>query len=272
MEQVLEKPTSELIKEFSTDPLKHVEYTEASMIKSLRALRSYTPLPSERKSKNRTIENIVRQWFSQRMRRKYDELSPEIFELESKIEISKKYFKDKDGHTGYSDEKHTLKIPMLLQAELDREKGWATELEYHGNSYSNVYKLTLFSRIPRAPFDVRKAGRESLVFAYRTYADALDTEVLGDVISEHPDYAPHPDNSKLLVLWKPKPSEIHIEVERIDNDPALILKWDKPYLISTWREPNEEPFMNFISACRIPNLDSFTKRKSNLDDFTKNKR
>jgi len=249
----VENPTRELLKEYSVGS-KYVVYEESSLIESLRELRGYTPLPSEAKEKDAYIEQIARQWFSQRMRKKYDELSPEIFELERDLEISSKYFKDRDGHTGCSDEKRNIKIPLLLQAELDKEEGWKKECEYYSSS---TYKLSLFSRIPKVPFDVRKAGREALVLAYRTFSDALATEILGDVITENPDYAPHPDNAKLVVLWKPKPSDIHIEAKLIDNDPALILKWDKPYLVSTWKEPNEEPFMHLISACRMPNLDKF---------------
>jgi len=269
MDQTLaEKPMSEFLTEYSVDS-KHIVYEESSLIKSLEGLRSYTPLPSEREEKNAYIERIVRQWFSQRMRSKYDELSPEIFELERRVGIGKKHFKDSEGNSGYSNEKYTLDIPMLLQAELDREEGWATELKYNGSSYRDTYKFTLFSRIPKVPFNVRRTGRDALVFAYRTFADALNTEILGDVITEHPTYAPHPDNAKLVVLWKPKPSEIHIKAEIIDSDPALVLNWDKPYLVSTWREPNEEPFMHFISTGRVPNLDMFLDetKNYNLDAF-----
>jgi len=250
----LEKPISELLKDLS---IKSRTYTESSLVESLRGLRSYTPLPSERKEKNSHIERIAREWFSQRMRKKYDELSPEIFKLKREIEISKKHFKDRDNRTGYSSEEQNIKIPLLLQAELDREEGWKGEYEYHS---SGTYKLTLFSRIPRVPFDIRKAGREAVVFAYKTYADALNTEVLGDVISTHPDYAPHPKNAKLVVLWKPKPSDIHVKTTRLDNDPALVLKWDNPYLVSMWKEPNEEPFMHLISACKMPNLEMFLEK------------
>jgi len=248
----IEKPTKELFKEYSVSS-KFV-YEESSLIESLRGLRSYSPLPSEAKEKNACIERIVREWFSQRMRKKYDELSPEIFELQRDLEISKKHFKDRDDHTDYSGEKQNIKIPLLLQAELDKDEGWKGNYEYYS---SGTYKLTLFSRIPRIPFDVRKSGRETLALIYRTFSDALATEVLGDVITEHPDYAPHPHDAKLVVLWKPKPSDIHIEAKLIEKDPALVLKWDKPYLISTWKEPDEEPFMDLVNSCRLSNLDMF---------------
>jgi hypothetical protein len=246
-----EKTVPELIKQFSVKP---VTYDTSSLIDSMKGLRSYTPLPSELREKNSYVERFAKEWFSQRMR-KYDELSPEIFEIKRGIEISSKYFKDSDGHS-CGNEKASLEIPMLLQAELDKDEGWKKECSHH--STYDRYKLSLFSRIPKVPFDVRKAGKEALAFAYKTYGEALTTEILGDTIMEHPEYVPHPENAKLIVLWKPKPSEIHIEAKRIENDPALILNWSKPYLVSTWKEPDEEPFMHLISACMIPiGLDGF---------------
>ncbi|MFW9853177.1 MAG: hypothetical protein ACFFDS_09550, partial [Candidatus Thorarchaeota archaeon] len=123
------------------------------------------------------------------------------------------------------------------------------------------YKIRLSSRIPNIPSEVRKARKEAVTLVYNTYSNALNTKILSDVILENPDYAPNPANSKLLVLWKPKPSEIHIVAQRIDRDPALVLKYEKPYLVSTWTEPDEEPFMHLISACRISNLEKFIEKK-----------
>ena len=254
----LVKSTKEIIRRYSANP-NQIMYKEPFLIESLRGLRSYTALPSERKEKNLCMEGVVRKWFSQRMTKRYNELSPEIFEVKREIEISEKHFKDENGRMSreYNNNKRKLKIPLLLHAELDKE-GW--EKQFSLGEYSTTYKFTLSSRIPRVPFNVRKAGKEAVVFAYRTFADALDTEVLGEVIAEHPKYAPHPENAKVLVLWKPKPSDIHIKTEVIDNDPALVLKWDNPYLVTTWTEPDEEPFMDIISACKLSNLDTFLDR------------
>jgi len=239
----LEKTTPELLREFSLKPR---IYTESSLIEVLRGLRTYIPLPSEEKEINAHTKSLVRKWFSYRMRKKYDELSPEIFELQREIEIDKKYFKDVDS----DGEKIKLKIPMLIQAKLlDKGDGWKEKFTYRSR-YDN-YTLDLSSRIPRVPLDVRKAGKEAIGFTYIIYGEALATEVLSDVINENSDYAPYPKHAELLVLWKPKPSEIHIKARHLDNDPALVLKWDRPYLVTTWKEPNEEPFMDVISACRI---------------------
>jgi hypothetical protein len=264
-QELVEKSVPEFLKEYSVAS-NNVMYEESSLIKSLKGLRSYAPLPSEINEKNIYAENIVRQWFSQKMRSKYNELSPELLELKRRIEIEGIHLKDSDGRSCSSYKKFTVKMPLLLQAELDIDDGWSTEVEER-ESYE-TYKVTLFSRIPKVPFEVRKSGREALVFAYRTFADALDTKVLGDIISENPSYAPHPDSAKLVVLWKPKPSEIFAEAEVIDKDPALILNWDKPYLVSTWTEPEEEPFMHLINACRLINLDTFMgKKDKTLDTF-----
>jgi hypothetical protein len=108
---------------------------------------------------------------------------------------------------------------------------------------------------------VRDAGRKALGLAYRTYADAISTEVISDIVSENPDYAPKPESASLTVLWKPKPAEINMEVKVIEKDPALVLKYGKPYLVTTWDEPDEEPFMSILNACRVTNVDRLIEKK-----------
>ena len=139
------------------------------------------------------------------------------------------------------------------------ETGWRKKYS-HSESYSEDYELELFSSIPFVPYDVRKAGKDALSFAYRTYADALVTEELGNVITSHPEYAPDMSKSKLLVLWKPKPSEIHVKAQKIEKDPALVLTCNKPYLVKTWSIPDEEPFMNIINACKVSDMKRYLKK------------
>jgi len=43
----------------------------------------------------------------------------------------------------------------------------------------------------------------------------------------------------------------------IDNDPALVLKYGKPYLVSTWTDSNEESIVDIVNACRITHLEKF---------------
>ena len=234
-----EKPVSDILKQYS---LKSSVYTEKSIINSLKNLRNYTPLPYEKNDKNKCMETLVEEWFSQKMRQKYDELSTEIFKTEREIKAGPKKVK--------------IKIPLLVSAELDKDEGWYKEHKY-GGSYNDNYKLELFSKIPSIPLEVRKAGREAIGFTYKIYGEALCDETLSTVMKENPKYAPHPSISKLFVLWKPKPQEIQTKVERIEKDPVLVLKYYKPYLVSTWTEPEEEPFMHLVSACTIRNLDSF---------------
>ncbi len=253
METLVEKSSKEIFKEFS---IKSGRYAESSLINSLRELRNYSPLPYEAEKKEFYIKSLVREWFSYRMRRKYEELSPEIFELKREIEIDAKHFTRRNSYRGNGFEKIKIEIPMLARARLDKDKGWSSNIEAE-----YPYEISLSSRMPRIPLEVRRAGMEALGYAYKTFGDALATEVLGEIIMEKPDYAPQPKDAELLVLWKPRASEIHVEAKILDDDPALVLKWDRPYLVTTWKEPEEEPFMRLITACKLPNLDEFLVRK-----------
>jgi len=238
-------PTSEIVRNFFIEPKIQRTHDESKLLNAIKQIEGSRYLPSERETKKKVIKYAVGQWFSQKMREKYQELSPEIFELEREVEITPEEYNNKT---------FVLRIPMFAEAELGKETGWKRKFRI------SDYNVTLFSKMPYIPLEVRQARKEAQTLAYKTYANALDNNLLNEIIFENPEYAPNPADSKLLVLWKPKPSEIHAKAQRIDNDPVLVLRYGKPYLVSTWKEPNEEPFMDIISACKIPNLETFLER------------
>lgn len=252
-----EKSVGQIVKDLSISPS---AYSQSSLIDSLKQLREYRPLPYEVEKIKNLEEFFVDTWFSQRMRKKYDQLSAELFHLKREVEIDTKELdiRNSDG------ERENIgiirqEIPSVVYTRLEN-KGWAKEFEHEGRNRYVKYKFRLFSQMPNVPLDVRKAGREAVAYCYETYADALKTDVLYDLIRERPDCAPHPKDSKLFVLWKPRPSDIHVEAEMVvDKDPALTLEFGKDYLVSTWTEPNEEPFMNILSVCK---LDRFIEKKN----------
>jgi len=253
MEQItLETPVSNILEELSAQSK---IYSEPFLIESLEKLRDYNPLPYEEKRIDELTRFFVDRWFSQRMRKRYAELSPEIFELRRKMEIDTTNLKaiTRRGDYVEMEGSFTCEIPVLVEAELEDEFGWKGEFTYE-DWRNNTYEFYLSSRMPKVPSEVRKAGKEAVAYSYETYADAIRTDVLSNIIEDNPEYAPHPENSKLIVLWKPRPSDIHIEAKLVDKDPVLLLRYGKPYLVSAWREPNEEPIMHILSACK---LDSF---------------
>lgn len=240
MEVLYETPVSEILKGFSTQ---NPKYSENEIIDSIEKLLLYTPLPSERGKKEKVIKHLVEEWFSKKMRKKYEELSPEIFQLKTKIEIEGKHFKN--DYYSLKNETVSLEIPALLHAEINKDREWEKKFKYK-REYDE-YEFTLSSEMPRIPLDVKKAGKEALAYAYKTFGDALTTEVLDDVIIQNPEDAPHPEDAKLLVAWKPKPSELKIKIQKINRDPALILNYGRPYLVGMWMEPEKESFMELIS-------------------------
>lgn len=249
-------PTPEIVRNFFIQPKIQRTYNKSKLLNAIKEIEKSRYLPSERETKNKVIRYAVGQWFSQRMREKYQELSPEIFELEREVEITPNKITDYRGKEIEVDNEKTfvLQIQMFAEAELGKETRWKKEFRINDD-----YRVTLSSKMPHIPSEVRQARKEALTLAYRTYAEALNNTLLSEIIFENPEYAPNPANSKLVVLWKPKSSEIYAEAERIDNDPVLVLRYGKPYLVATWTEPNEEPFMDLISACKMPNLEMFMK-------------
>lgn len=260
---ILENPTKEVLEGIQ---VRTQTFEESSIIEALRRLKNYIPLPSERESRENTLKKLVRKWFSQRIEKEYDRLSSDLFQellqLKQKAMVNSTYFVDSDGRKyrySESNKMVEIEIPMIARAEYGKDDGWRHEIikEF---GYER-YKLSLFSKMPKIPLEVKDTARNAISLVYKTYADALSTEVLNEIIMENPSYAPSPTNAKLLVLWKPNLSEIQIKTTLIDRDPALILHYDNPYLVATWREPDEEPFMNLLYGCISPTLDSFTEKE-----------
>lgn len=254
-------PVLEIVGNFLVEPEIHKKYEEAKLLDAIEKIEKSRFLPSERDKKAGVLKYAVGEWFSQRIRDKYQELSPEIFRLKRSVDVKPQWI-TKTGYKG-GEEKNEfgnihLQIPVFASAHLGKESFWEGTFDLKRGDYE--YKVKLSSKMPIVPPEVRQARKEALNLAYRTYADALDNSLLSEIIFENPEYAPDPSSSELLVLWKPKPSEIHAKIEKIDRDPALVLRYGKPYLVATWDEPNEEPFMNIINACKLPGLDNFIEK------------
>jgi hypothetical protein len=251
------RPVSEIVHSYAVDSRAKAPHDEKSMIDAIKSIQESRLLPSEVEKRNTAFRYAANEWFSQRMRNKYQELLPELFDVEREVSCKPEKVLDRHGEpTSYSGE-FRLKIPVLLSAEMGKDQGWKKEVSV-GNGYSsNEYNVTLFSRMPFVPADVREAGKQAVAFAYKTFAEALTTEEIGDIITSNPEYMPNPSSSKLMVMWKPKPSEIHVQATVVERDPALVLKCEKPYLVKTWSVPEEEPFMSIINACKKPNLSNF---------------
>jgi hypothetical protein len=224
------------------------EINDKDIIDSLKALQSYIPLESEVRRKRTTTWELIDEWFAYKVGSVYEELSSDIFKMETKVDIDleKANIKTEKGYKPHKSVITECKVPVFLNAKLDSNTKW--EKEYSYEDKYNKYTYAISSRMPQIPSSVRKDGAKALALAYSVYSEALETEVLGDIILQNPDYATHPARAEQLVLWKARPEDLQIEVkkEELDKDPVLILNWNRPYLVSTWIEPNEDPLLDLL--------------------------
>lgn len=259
-----DRPIADIIRGYTVSPSLIKKYDETSLISAVKKIQESRLLPSEVETKNNALRYATNAWFFQRMRERYEELSPEIFTLERELTYCPEEVLNEKGKRESYNGQFQIKIPMLLSAEMGKDSGWKKEFSTR-NNYDKL-SFSIFSRMPPVPQDVRQAGKEAMAYVHEIFGEALTTEELGDVIVSNPEYVPNPSDSKLLVLWKPRPLEIQIETKIVDRDPALVLKCEKPYLVKTWSIPEEEPFMNIVNACKIPNLGA-SKPSSGLNKF-----
>jgi hypothetical protein len=252
--------TPQIIKHFYTDSNLPESYDEPKLLEDMKRLRNYHPIKSEIKEKDNFMEYLVREWFSQKIKQHYEELSPEILTVQREIRVKPEFV---NGRSRYEERKRfSFDIPMFLSAPLEG-KGWESEIEREIDERD--YRFNLKSRMPKIPLEIRKNGREAIALTYRTYAEAVTTDVLNDVIEENPKYAPAFDGGELVVLWKARPQDIHVEARVIDNDPALVLNYDeRHYLVDMWDEPDEEPFKSTLELFKKSNLEKLPRVENHL--------
>ena len=244
-------PTREIVDALKIDKARL--YEPESILDSLEQLQRYIPLKSEIVRKQDEIRKLVDGWFTYKVGTAYEQLSPEIFKMERTIEVDPAKHEVVNPGENYRAREGTLvsiKIPLFLQASIHDER-WRYEFQHDDNYNSRRYQYRISADVPRVPKAIRDIGKRALATPYDVYSEAIETRVLSDLLLENPSLAPSPADSKLLILWKPRAEDLKIKAERIDKDPILVLKWNRPYLVSLWTEPNEEPFAADLPAFRL---------------------
>jgi hypothetical protein len=255
-------PTPEILENLSREPKIKKIYDESKLLDAIEKVERRRYMPSEKNKKEHYIKYFVGEWISQKIREEYQELHPDIFEITRNVSIKpEKIYRVEDSYrrkeeVEENNETFNVEIPMFAVVDIEEKNGWSKKVEI--DDETRVY---LSAEKPHIPLDIAQKRKDALKLVYRTYASALENELIGEIIFENPSYAPKPSDSRLLVLWKPKPSEIDAKVEVIDNDPALVLKYGNPYLVSTWLDSNEESIVDIVNACRITHLERFFGEK-----------
>jgi len=246
--------TGEIVKEFSISD--KVPYKKQEIIYALEDALKYFPMKGEIPQRDAAIKDLVTRYFILSMRENYQEISEEILSLERSINLDlSKITISKQGPN------ITDTIPVFARAILDKDTKWALQREHNDRGFT-TYKYELSSRVPQIPEEMRAKGREALAYCHKVYADALQTDVLGNVLLANARNHANPAQAELMVLWKPRPNDIDVRVTevRVDKDPILALK--NPvgmYLVATWEEANEEPYMHFLKNHLTAGLNRFEK-------------
>jgi len=244
-------------------------YDPESILDSLEQLQRYIPLKSEVARKQNEVRKLVDDWFTYKVECAYQQLSPEIFKMERTVEIDPTKHEIVNPSDDYYPKEGTttqVKIPFFLQASI-HDARWQFAFDYNSQYNSRRYTYHISANIPKIPKGIRDEGKRALATPYEVYAEAMETRTLSDILLEDISLAPSPVNSQLLVLWKPRAEDLKVKVERIDRDPILLLKWNRPYLVSTWTEPAEEPFTDDLSVFKLAKRNS---EMTNLDKILEN--
>ncbi|MBI2040533.1 MAG: hypothetical protein HYT16_00340 [DPANN group archaeon] len=243
MEQMLEnKSTRDIVESFVEKTPK--VHSIATIIRGIEKVLSYAPYKTkvDQNELDIALKNLIGKYFLLDMCKSYQLVDSKIFGVTKALEVKR----------DYSNEKYGLELPIFARAIVGETDEWTFKREINYKAYGDRFEqfaVEVRSDIPFLPDDVRAEGRQAKAYAHQAYARALQQQTLGDVLLSRPDLHPDASQAKLEVLWKPRPQDLKISVTKIrpDPDPILLLVWNNnPYLVHTWNESGEEPFLDML--------------------------
>ena len=255
------KTTQTYVKELTIDCT--VLLHEDKILKALRKIWEYDARSCEEDKARSTMEDLVCAWFSNRIKQKYQEISPKIFDLQREIVVDLSKYYVKGAGSDNPSEKINLNIPVFCVSEGRRwEHKHSFERPRKDSSYRDRVEIVLSSERRPMPDKIKKASTQATAYIHTLYAEALTTYPLDEVLFEHEKIFPKPSDAKMLTLWQPKASDLKIDVKvrQVDRDPLLILKYERPYLVTAWQEPDELPFDDILS-------EALGKGQATIDDI-----
>ena len=247
METIVIRPTAELLNQFMVNQT--VELYEDRILQALSEVWAYEPRDNERCKANDAVKKLVDGWFDLKLGEKYQQISPELFELQRQITIDLSRYATKYNHSQMRGNL-TFQIPAFCVSENKRWSHTHKVMERNPQDHRDYeYEIEISSERRPMPPEIRGQAIAARAHAYQVYTEALSTHPLSEIIYHTPDIFSRPDTARLLTLWQPKPSDLKIDVKvrQIDKDPILVLDWGKPYLVTTWEEPDELPFDDILA-------------------------
>jgi hypothetical protein len=196
-------------------------------------------LPSEAKYIKKAIKQIAISHIWKSFGAQYDEISPELFELERILEVK-------------SDEGNKIRevvIPLFASTPITEDKEWKIIKDWKDDNGYTIYKATITSKIPPITRMARDCVRKANVDFLNAYASALKEPVLGDwmMIEQSPAC-----KFDMKLYWIPSPSELKITVEKRERDPIIIANiYDKNFLVAKWAVEGEEPFEHYLAEYKV---------------------
>lgn len=249
MEELVQGTTPEILEAMLLDkhsPPYEEEFREEREVRKQQFLEglvravSYIPLRTEVSNRRKALLAMVREYFSLMLRDKYPELSTDILALEREVEVNIDRYNGVEG-----DKKAKFVFPVFLSATLE-DTIWKRQFRSEGKDRYSTYELKVSTPVPQPTLEVREKAKETVAYCHDLYSDALKITCLGDLLMSDPEF-PNPTKAGLLVLWRPRPEDMYVEMREIDRDPVLTLNWeDKLYLVTTWNVEEELPYERFL--------------------------
>ncbi len=205
----------------------------------------------EKDSMYRAIDYLALESLCEEFGLRYDELDPELFNLERSITV-----KTDAGC------KHPINIPLLAHADLV-ERAWECEAEkircdqYNHNYGGREHSIKIRSSVPPMTKAARDATIEAKAEFYRIYSDRLKQIGLRDWIVKRLDTSKLISPFELEVYWIPKSDDLQMDIKTIeriiDRDPFIVatIYGARCFLVADWEVKAEEPYKHYLQEYMI---------------------
>lgn len=230
--------------------IQRAEKQQQKIKTALEVLTREIPLPSQEEDFDSTRNELVAEYLSCGIEAYFDRISPDLFDIKRKIEAE---VKDRYDST----KKNLVEIPLFANARLDQSE-WNCPIVSNDGTYT--HKIDIKSFVPPITKEAKEKVKAFQAIYMEAISKSLREPLIGDIVMR--DLQSKVAEADLSVFWIPKPSDLRIKVETIDNDPFIAASvYNRKYLVSRWNVDGELPYEHYLKEFGISGIRNATPIK-----------
>lgn len=217
-----------------------IKERQGKLQKQMQSILTDVFMPSETKGRAETINYLAQEYILNEFGAKYDELSPQLFELKRVIKLN--------------ENSSSIKIPLFAHASLSGDGYWKIDERVEESGFGREVRtqhVTIESKMPPISREAKEKARQANADYLQACSNALREPVIGDWLLKDPNFL-YIGKDFLHVYWIPTPDELKITVKTVEKDPLLVANVCGTYfLVAKWNLKGEMPFEHYLAEYKV---------------------